>query len=167
MLQSWSHFSFVLLIGLQSCSDKHWRNIVQWIEPAVTDLAMTSCKAVRLAVTQRGDSTKWIASYDGFYLTRGHHSNNSSATLHDYDTGKVAWFEHRTKRGRGHNWDGTSGAAESDMLDHILRDVKEAGWLQSNRDRDRQGQFCQIHLPSVFPRGPSDILQQPLHEDPS
>lgn len=45
----------------------------------------------------------------GTDLTRGHHSNNSSATLHDYSSGKIAWFAHRTKRGNGHNWEGTSG----------------------------------------------------------
>ena len=76
---------------------------------------------------------KWMAAFDGFYLTRGHYSNNSSATLHDYQTGAVAWcvhvllhvpcmthiilnrYTHRTKRGVGHNWDGTSASAKGDM----------------------------------------------------
>ena len=31
-----------------------------------------------------------MTAYDGFLLTRGHYSNNSSAT-HDYQTGAVAW----------------------------------------------------------------------------
>ena len=57
----------------------------------------------------------------GGYLKRGHHSNNSSATLHDYASGKIAWFEHRTKHGKGHNWDGTSAGAEADMLVQSLR----------------------------------------------
>ena len=28
----------------------------------------------------------WKVSFDGFYLTHGHHSNNSTATLHDIST---------------------------------------------------------------------------------
>ncbi len=48
-------------------------------------------------IVGRGDSTKWIASFDGFYLTRGHYSNNASATLHDYITGDIAWYTHRDR----------------------------------------------------------------------
>ena len=33
---------------------------------------------VRDQVRNRGDHKKWVASYDGFYLTRGHYSNNTS-----------------------------------------------------------------------------------------
>ena len=50
-------------------------------------------------IVQRGDAKKWVASFDGFYLTRGHYSNNASATIHDFR-------------------EGTSGGAEGDMLDH-------------------------------------------------
>ena len=50
----------------------------------------------------------WVASFDGFYLTRGHYSNNSSATLHDFTSDKIAWFAHRTKQGQQANWHGTS-----------------------------------------------------------
>ena len=64
-----------------------------------------------------------MALYDGFYLTTGHYSNNSSVTFHDYVTGAIAWFQHGTKRGRGHNWDGSSNGAESNMFDEILKEV--------------------------------------------
>ena len=119
--------------GLQPCSDKHWRSTVEWLEGYMTRLAEASCEAVRVAIRQHGDHQKWTASYDGFYLTRGHHSNNSSATLHDYATGKIAWFAHRTKRGNQHNWEGTSGGAEGDMLDEVLNRAKE---LQCEGDSD-------------------------------
>ena len=69
-----------------------------------------------------------MTSFDGFYLTRSHYSNNSSATLHDYSTGKIAWFTHRTKRGPWHNWTGKSAGAETDMLDELQSRVKEAGF---------------------------------------
>ena len=69
-----------------------------------------------------------MATYDGFYLTRGHYSNNSSSSLHDFKTGKVAWFKHRTKRGAGHNWEGTSNGAEGSMLNEILEEVKKEGF---------------------------------------
>ena len=94
----------------------------------MTRLAEASCEAVRDAIRERGDDDQWIASYDGFYLTRGHYSNNSSATLHDYVTGKVAWFTYCTKRGKEHNWEGTSAGAEGDMFDEVLRKSKEAGF---------------------------------------
>ena len=113
------------MLGLPHCSDTQWQRIVGKVETAVTELAEWSCRRAREAVRERGDSKKWVASYDGFYLTRGHHSNNASATLHDYATGSIAWFEHRTKRGHGHNWEGTSAGAESDMLDSILGKVVE------------------------------------------
>ena len=51
-----------------------------------------SCSQVRNEIMKRGDAKEWVASFDGFYLTQGHYSNNSSATLHDHSTGKVAWF---------------------------------------------------------------------------
>ena len=42
------------------------RNVVGWFGGFVSTLAQTSC-----------DDSKvwWVATYDGFYLTRGHHSN--------------------------------------------------------------------------------------------
>ncbi len=67
----------------------------------MTDLAEWSCGQVRREIAERGDADQWMAYFDGFYLTRGHYSNNSSATWHDYVTGKIAYFCHRTKRGPG------------------------------------------------------------------
>ena len=49
---------------------------MEWLEGYVTRLAEASCEVVRAAVRQRGDERKWVALYDGLYLTRGHHSNN-------------------------------------------------------------------------------------------
>ena len=66
--------------------------------------------------------------FDGFYLTRGHHSNNSSATLHVFSSGEIAWFAHRTKHGLQANRHGTSAGAEGDMLWAILEDVKAEGF---------------------------------------
>ena len=47
-----------------------------------------------------------------FYLTRGHHSNNASATLHDVYSDRNAWFAHRTKCGIDSNWQGTLSGGE-------------------------------------------------------
>ena len=41
---------------------------------------------------------------------------------------KIAWFAHRTKRGPGANWVGTSSGIEGDMLKEILADVKSKGF---------------------------------------
>ena len=107
------------LLGLPSCSETQWNKIVKRLEGFVTNLAEWSCSQVRYEIMKRGDAKEWVASFDIFYLTRGHYSINSSATLHDHSTGKVAWFTHRTKRGPGHNWTGTSAGAEPDMLIHF------------------------------------------------
>ena len=69
------------MLGLPACSEKQWQRIVGWLEEHVTALADWSCAQVREMVRKRGDHLKWMAAYDGFYLTRGHYSNN---TLHDY-----------------------------------------------------------------------------------
>ena len=125
------------MLSLPPCSQKHWIQIVSWLGEHVTKLAEWSCEQVREMIRQRGDHHQWVASYDGFYLTRGHHSNNSSATLHDYATGRIAWFQHRTKRGSGHNWEGTSGGAEADIFDSILREVREAGFVMKEIVTDK------------------------------
>ncbi len=110
----------------------------------MTQLAQWSCDQAREQVRQRGDKESWVASYDGFYLTHGHYSNNSSATLHDFATGNITWFRHRTKRGDGHNWVGTSCGAESDMLDDILMEVKKTGFTISEMvtDKDSSVNCC-------------------------
>ena len=116
------------MLGLPSCSEKQWSRIVEWLESHVTKLAQRTCDEVRKQVVERGDKDSWVVSFDGYYQTRGHYSNNSSATLHDYATGRIAWFQHRTKREPGHNWEGTSGGAGSDMFDSILGEVTKAGF---------------------------------------
>ena len=81
------------MIGLPQCSEKQWQRITQWLGEHVTALAEWSCEEVRKSIKDRGDDKQWTASFDGFYLTRGHYSNNSSTTLHDYATGSIAWYE--------------------------------------------------------------------------
>jgi len=71
-------------------------------------------------------------------LTRGHHSNISSGTLHDHTSDKIAWFAHQTKRGQGANWERMSGGAEGDMLRAILEDVMAKGFKVSKLIMDRQ-----------------------------
>ena len=53
------------------------------IDPQVDCLANWSCEQVRADIEKCGDQPSWVARFEGFYLTRGHHSNNASATLHD------------------------------------------------------------------------------------
>ena len=93
-------------------------------------------------------------------LTRGHYSNNSSATLHDFSTGKIAYFAHRTKRGPGHNWSGTSAGAEANMLDELLGKVRQDGLvvqeMVSDKDTSVNATFCRH-----FPEGNGHILLQP------
>ena len=133
------------MLGLPHCSDKHWREIVGWLGKNVTSLAEWSCSQVQSEICARGDSKHWVTSYDGFYLTRGHHSNNCSATLHDYSTGKIAYFQHRTKRGVWHNWEGTSGGAEADIFNSILGEAKQAGFIISEMVTDKDSSMNAIY----------------------
>ena len=114
----------------------------------VKKLALSSCKQVRQNIINRGDKLSWTASFDGFYLTRGHHSNNSSATFHDFSSDKIAWFAHRTKRRLLANWQGTSAGAEGDMLRAILEDVKAEGFIISqiimDHDTSRGNIACDV-----------------------
>ena len=157
-----------IMLGLPLCSGKHWQQVVSWLCTSVTKLAEWSCSQVRDLVCKRGDRDAWVTSYDGFYLTRGHYSNNSSATLHDYASGGIAWFRHRTKRGKGHNWEGTSGGAEADMLDDILSAAKDAGFTISEIVTDKDSSMNAIYC-RHFPEGTitycSNHSAKTLHKD--
>lgn len=152
----------ILYMGLQPCSEKHWRNIVEWLEGFVSRLAEVSCEAVREAIRKSGDE---VATYDGFYLTRGHYSNNCLGTL---KTGKIARFVHRMKRGNNHNWEGTSAGAEGDMLDEVLKSAKEAGFNVTEIVTDKDSSMKSIYW-QYFPEGVvtycSNHCTKTLHSD--
>ena len=156
------------MIGIPTCSESQWQRIVQWLGKHVQRLADWSCEEVRKRIIERGDQEHWVASYDGYYLTRGHHSNNSSATLHDYTTGKIAWYTHRTKRGVGHNWEGTSNAAEADMFEEILAGVKNEGFniseIINDKDSSLNSIFCQ-HFPEGTVTYCSNHSAKTFHKD--
>ena len=95
--------------------------------------------------------------FDGFYLTQGHYSNNSSATLHDFSIGKIAYFARRTKRGPGHNWSGTSAGAEANMLvGKVRQDGLVVQEMVSDKVTSVNATFCQH-----FPEENGYILLQP------
>ena len=76
-------------------------------------------RETRTEAVRRGDKSSLHIQFGSFNLTRGHYSNNSSATVHDAKTGKIIAYSHRTKRGQGANWEGTrGGAAWPTMLRH-------------------------------------------------
>ena len=139
-------------MGLPVMHHSTWENLVSWVGPHVEQLAEWSCEQVRVDIEKRGDHLEWMAGFDGFYLTRGHHSNNSSATLHDVYSDRIAWFAHRTKRGKDSNWEGTSSGAEGDMLSEILGKVKDRGFtinqLVMDHDTSANAIVCS-HFPDV------------------
>ena len=103
--------------------EAQWIHIVEWISPFVKTIADWSVQEARTEAVRRGDKSSLHIQSDGFYLTRGHYSNNSSATVHDAKSGKIIAYAHRTKRGQGANWEGTSGGAEGDMFGEMLEDL--------------------------------------------
>ena len=120
--------SIMGMMGLPAMHHTTWDSLVSWVGTHVERLAEWSCEQVRADIEKRGDKDNWTANLDGFYLTRGYHSYNSSATLHDVESDRIAWFTHRTKRWKGSNWEGTSSGAEGDMLDELLGKVKSNGY---------------------------------------
>ena len=139
-------------MGLPVMHHTTWDNLVSWVGTHVEQLAEWSCDQVRSDIVKRGDKAEWTASFDGFYLTRGYHSNTSSATLHDVESDRIAWFTHRTKRGKGSNWEGTSSGAEGDMLDELLRKVKSQGYIVGqivmDHDTSANAIVC-THFPDI------------------
>ena len=89
-------------LGLPTMHHSTWDKLVSCLGTHVERLAEWSCEQVRADIDKRGDRNQWAASFDGF--TRGHHSNNSSATVHDMESDRIAWFTHRTKCGKDSNW---------------------------------------------------------------
>ena len=144
--------SIMGMMGLPVMHHTTWDNLVSWVDTHVEQLAEWSCDQVKADIVKRGDKDQWTASFDGFYLTRGHHSNNSSATLHDVESDRIAWFTHRTKRGKGSNWEGTSSGAEGDMLDELLRKVKSQGYtvgqIVMDHDTSANAIVC-THFPDI------------------
>lgn len=138
------------MLGLPVMAQSRWNKIVSILGTHVHTLATQSCQQVREKVIARGDKLTWKTSFDGFYLTRGHHSNNSSGTLHDMVSDKIAWFTHRTKRGVGSNWVGTSSGSEGDMLRTMLEEVKASGFQITQLVMDHDTSASNIAC-SVFP----------------
>ena len=155
-------------LGLPPCSTTQWHRIVVKLEPFVTDLAEWSCEQVREHIIDRKDDQSWVAAFDGFYLTRGHYSNNCSATIHDFFHDGIAWFTHRTKRGPGHTWEGTSGGAEGDMFDELLGKVKKEGFnkkeIVTDKDSSSNAIFCR-HFPEGVITYCSNHCTKTLHKD--
>ena len=145
--------SVMSTMGLSVMHHLTRENLVSCVGFHVERLAEWSCEQVRVDIEKRGDRDQWMAGYDGFYLTRGYHSNNASATLHDMYSDRIAWFAHRTKRGKDSNWQGTSSGAEGDMLNEILGKVKDKGFcinqLVMDHDTSANAIVCS-HFPDVY-----------------
>ena len=112
-------------LGVGHLSKSQWIRVVKWVHPHVKDLAQWSCDEIKREIARRGDKKSLEIMYDGFYLTRGYHANNASGTIHDVKSGKIVAFAHRSKRGLGSNWVGTSGGAEGDIFEELLTGLKD------------------------------------------
>ena len=90
-------------LGMSHFSEKQWIRVIEWIAPEVEKIANWSVDQARKIIRARGDEKKLEVMFDGFYLKRGHYSNNASATMHNAKTGNIIGYAHRTKRGQGAN----------------------------------------------------------------
>ena len=115
-------------LGIGNLSKTQWQLVVKWVHPFVKQLANWSSSEVKQQIIRRGDQKNLKIVFDGFYLTRGFHANNASGTIHDEQTGKVLQFAHRSKRGVGKNWTGTSGGAERDIFEELLTNLQKGNF---------------------------------------
>ena len=67
-------------LRLDQVSSTRWIHIVEWLAPFVKQIADWSVKEARTEAIQRENQSLHMP-FDGFYLTHGHYSNNSSAQL--------------------------------------------------------------------------------------
>ncbi|XP_070571302.1 uncharacterized protein [Ptychodera flava] len=137
------------LLGLPKVAESTFEMDVNWLFPAIATLCDWSCSEVQRMVKERGDEHNWEAVADGFYGSR-RNANNSSFTLHDLKSGKIAFRAHRTKLGQGHNWEGTSAGAEGDMFSEICHSVKASGITISRLIADKDAALGNI-LVELFP----------------
>ena len=138
-------------IGIPTMHHSTWDKLVSCVGTHVQQLAEWSCEQVRADIDNRN---QWTTIFDSFaiYLTRGHHSNNSSATIHDMESDRIAWFTQRTKRGKNSNWLRTSAGAEGDMLSELLCKVKAAKFYMSQIVMDHNTSANAIvcsHFPDI------------------
>ena len=119
-------------LGIGSLSKPQWQRVVRWVHPFVKRLAIWSCSEVKREIIRQGDQSNLKIMFDGFYLTRGYHANNASGTIHDEETGKIIEFVHRSKRGVGSNWTGTSGGAKGTYLRRYLAVFRRTTSLSRN-----------------------------------
>ena len=68
-------------LSLDQVNSTPWIHIVEWLAPFVKQIADWSVKEARTEAIQLKNQSSLHIQFDGFYLTRGHYSNNSSAQL--------------------------------------------------------------------------------------
>ena len=79
-------------LRIRNFSKKQWIRVIEWIAPEVQKIADWSVQQSRKAIKARGDQEKLEVMFDGLYLTRGHYSNNPSATMCDAKTGNIIGY---------------------------------------------------------------------------
>ena len=87
--------------------------------------SLWSCDKIKREIARRDNKKSLEIMYDGFYLTRGYHASSASGTIHDVKSGKIVAFAHRSKKGLGSSWVGTSGGAEGDIFEELLTGLKD------------------------------------------
>ncbi len=87
--------------------------------------------------------------------------------MHDFVGSGITWYTHRTKRGPGHNWEGTSAGAEGDMFNEVLGMVKARFGIQeiiTDKDSSTNAIFCR-HFPEGTITYCHNHCAKTLHKD--
>ena len=87
--------------------------------------------------------------------------------MHDIVTDKIVWFTHRTKRGPGADWLGTSGGT-SDMLSGLPTKAKSEEFVISQLVMDHDTSSSNIaseHFPEITITYCSNYTAKTFHND--
>ena len=120
--------SIMGMMGLLAMHHTTWDSLVSWVGTHVKRLTEWSLNRLELTLRNVVIKTTGVLALMDFIYVGGHHSNNSSATLHDVESDPTAWFTHCTKCGKGSNWEEYHPVQKGDILDELLGKVKSNGY---------------------------------------
>ena len=92
------YYAIFGMMGIPIMLKAKWNKSIGWLGKNVNEIAEMTCEKVCHIIVSHAEKFNWVASYNRFYLTKlGHHSSNSSDTLHNVSSNKAAWFSHKRK----------------------------------------------------------------------
>ena len=124
-------------LGIDAVGADTFMSTIVKMYPVVKQMVDEMCEEAKsdmrgMDQTQLGSWSRAVTSADGTWMTRGHHSKNSTFSIRDYLTGALLYYVHLCQKGRDkviqeELYQGTSKSAEGYGARLTLRKAKEEG----------------------------------------